>query len=91
MFEGYPGEIDFGSSQRGFELSGINCNPHPKPFMNAENFSSSQNEIVCDEVADVLGLNRLVIMLPKCICYMNSRACPGNLRKAKGETSYDLY
>ena len=36
--------------------------------MNAEKFSSSLNEIVCDLVADVLGLNRLVIMLPKCIC-----------------------
>ena len=25
MYDGNPGEIDFGSSQRGFELSGVDC------------------------------------------------------------------
>ena len=25
MYDGNPGEIDFGSSQQGFELSGVDC------------------------------------------------------------------
>ena len=53
--------------------------------MNAEKFSSTLNEVICELVADVLISNRLVIMLPKCILI------PDYLRKTKGETSYDLY
>ena len=28
MYDGNPGEIDFGSSSRGFELSGVDCTYH---------------------------------------------------------------
>ena len=30
MYEGNPGEIDLGSSEQGFELTGVNCNSAPQ-------------------------------------------------------------
>ena len=62
---------------------GINCNPHPKTFMNAEKFSSTLNEVVCELVADVLISNRLVIMLPKCILNKFTHLS-GLLKEGKG-------
>ena len=37
MYAGNPGEIDFGSSQRGFELSGVDC---MSEYFNLSDFNS---------------------------------------------------
>ena len=51
--------------------------------MNAEKFSSTLNEVVCELVADVLISNRLVIMLPKCILNKFTHLS-GLLKEGKG-------
>ena len=54
MYEGKPGEIDFGSSKRGFELS-VDCINQWPNFLNANARQSEESCVVCMVVKLVKG------------------------------------
>ena len=43
MYDGNPGEIDFGLSYRGFELSGVDCNTYINTLLRKQSSQKTNN------------------------------------------------